>query len=202
MNTPNKPTVPQPGQTIIAYLDDSTACVGVVVQNTNNERKDYLNILMLGYFSDYPSKQDIFQHTISFPLPSYQSIAAHKVFPYEFSKEIKLCQERNDDWWRNSNPPCRTNLVARFFQPQYSTELQYIAAAIHIFNGDTFDNFNSFRHLGMERFLKLWAVLFAHFPHFVTRPPQELDEQNSNAYYIVDMNIEPPYVICKYRSTT
>ena len=200
MNNPDKSML---GKTIIAYADDNTAYVGVVVQNSSNDkRKDRLNILILGYFSDYPHRQDIFQPAISFPFPWYTSIKASQVFSYEFSKEIELCQERDGNWWRNNNPPCRTNLVAQFFQPQHSAELQYIAATIHILNGGIFDNFSSFRFLGMERFLKLWAVLFAHFPEEVAQPPKELDEQNSNAYYSVDMTAKPPYVTCRYRSTT
>jgi hypothetical protein len=206
MSNSNKSKAPaQPGDTVIAYIDNNTACVGIVVQNSDDATasKDYLSILLLGYFEDRSIKQDVFHCQESFPFPSYKRMEKSRILPYNFLQEINLCKEQNSGWWEKSEPPCRTNLISWHFQPRHATELQFVAIAIHILNGGIFDNFDSFKYLGMECFLKLWAVLSTHFPDRVTPPPQELNERNSNAYYVIDLLTTPaPHVVCKYRSTT
>lgn len=200
MNADNAKRPVQPGDTFIAYIDDSTCCVGVVVEEDTDERK--WKTLVLGHFKEerYESRRNVFSHPFPYTFPGYLAIMKDQVVPYDFKSEIALCKVRDGAWWKSLGPPCYTNLVARHFRPRQLQELQYIDMAKHILRGGSIDNFKSFAHRDDVTFLRMWAVLYRHFPNETTRPPRERDSDMSNLYYTVDLECDPPKVTSDVRA--
>jgi hypothetical protein len=194
MNTNNAAKPAQPGDTFIAYIDDDTASVGVVIETDEDERK--WKTLVLGHFKDERrgSGRDVFLPPFPYSFPGYMAIMKLKVVPYDFKLEIALCKTRDSAWWKSLGAPCYTNLVAKHFRPRQLQELQYIDMARHILQGKDIDSFKSFGYWSEETYLKMWAVLYRHFPRVVAQPPRERDVCSSNVYYTIDLDSDPPTV--------
>lgn len=192
MNADNAKRPVQPGETFIAYIDDTTRCVGVVVGESENQR-DW-ETLVLGYFSTRSYGEDVFAPPFPFTFPGYLAIEKRRVVAYDFKLEISLCKARDSAWWKSLEPPCYTNLVAQHFRPRQVQELQYIDMARQILKGKSIDEFKSFGHWSDTTFLKLWAVLYRRFPEQVKHPPRERDGKNDNGYHTIDLSCNPPRV--------
>lgn len=193
MGTSNVKAPVQSGDTFIAYIDDCTCFIGVAL-----ERDDAgtWKTLVLGYFEDKrPRSEDgVFAHPYSYTFPGYQAIKEKCVASYDFEMEIALCKARDSAWWKSSDAPCYTNLVAKHFRPRALKELQYIDATRQILQGKTFEEFKSFGQLPQQTFLKLWAVLYCHFPERVAKPAEEYTVRGSNIRYRVKVDCVPPTV--------
>ncbi|MCA9359295.1 hypothetical protein KC926_03765 [Candidatus Kaiserbacteria bacterium] len=198
MSTDNAKQPVQPGDTFIAYIDDTTRCVGVVIAE-NDDGRDW-RILVLGYFTERSYGENVFAPPFQFNFPGYFEIEKRRVVPYDFQLEINLCKARDSMWWKSLEPPCYTNLVAQFFRPRQVQELQYIDMARQILKGRDIDGFKSFGLWSDTTFLKMWAVLYRHFPNQVKRPPRERDDKNSsNGYHTIDLDCDPPKVVWAIR---
>jgi hypothetical protein len=192
MNTDNAKLSAQPGDTFIAYIDDATHCVGVVIREDNDNR-NWLT-LVLGYFTEKPWGKDVFGSPFPYTFPGYLAIMKKNVVPYDFEREISLCKMRDSAWWKSLEPPCYTNLVAQHFRPRQLKELQHIDMARHILKGRAIDTIKSFGYWDEETFLRMWAVLYIHFSEQVVRPPKQRDAKNSNVFYTIDLESDPPKV--------
>jgi hypothetical protein len=185
----------QPGSTFIAYIDDYTSCVGVLIgQDEEDERKWKTLVLGYMYRTQQISEHNVFEKPFQYDFPGYMPIMKDGVFPYDFKPEIALCKMRNSVWWKSFKPPCYTNLVAKHFRPKHIQELQYIDMAIQILNGMRIKHFETFGYWDEEIFLRMWAVLYSHFPTRVATPPREYDAKRSNIYYKIDLECVPPNV--------
>ncbi len=197
MSTENAKLPVQPGETFIAYIDDTTRCVGVVVGESENQRN--WETLVLGYFTTRNYGKDVFAPPFPFTFPGYLAIEKQCVVAYNFELEISLCKARDSTWWESLQPPCNANLVAEYFHPRQVQELQYIDMARQILKGKSIDEFKSVGRWLDTTFLKLWAVLYRHFPRKVNPPPRERDDKNSNGYHTIDFSCDPPNVIWAVR---
>lgn len=202
MNTDNADRPVQSGDTFIAYIDDSASCVGVVIGDGNDEMD--FKTLVLGHFKEIhdSTKRDVFEEPFPYTFPGYLELPKRYVVPYDFELEIALCKARNSEWWKSLQAPCYPNLVARHFRPSKLEELQYIDMARQILQGKYIDDFRSFAYWDEETFLKMWSVLYLHFPEKVKRPPRERDSKFSNVYYLIDLECDPPNITSRLRPTT
>lgn len=197
MNAKGSPI--QPGSTFIAYIDDDSSCVGVMIGQDEEYEREW-KTLILGYMHrrQYVAGYDVFSKPFQFVFPGYMSIMKDYVFPYDFKLEIELCKTRNSAWWKLLKPPCYTNLVATHFRPKHVQELQYIDMAIQILNGEHIKHFETFGFWDENIFLRMWTVLYRHFPARVATPPKEYDCKD-NVYYVIDIERDPPSVTRKFR---
>lgn len=185
MTKQNQPV--QSGDTFIAYIDDYTTCVGIIISIEARKART----LILGYMETRTNSQrdDVFGQQFQHGFPSYLTITCEHILPYDFALERDLCRQRNSDWWKTTSRPCYSNLVARHFRPQRLRELQYIDAALHILAGGTIDDYKSFgRPIADETFLTLWAVLYVWFPDKVAEPPTKRRVRGySNINYQIEL---------------
>ncbi len=190
------------GDTFIAYINDDTAIVGVVIGEDDGDGRGF-KTLVLGHMKErrVSSSTDVFAPPFQYTFPGYMSVQKRRVVPYDFKLEIALCKARDSAWWKSLDGPCYTNLVARHFRPQKLQELQYIDMARFILEGGNIDTYKSFGHWSDRDFLRLWAVLYRHFPEKVKLPPREYDDNNSNGFHAINLESDPPTVVWAIRPT-
>ncbi len=195
-------TPAQPGDTFIAYVDDETAIVGVVTEEGSEDGRDF-KALILGHLKEHRASGsiDVFAQPFQYTFPGYMSVQKRRVVPYDFKQEIALCKARDSAWWKSLDAPCYTNLVAKHFRPRQLQELQYIDMARFILSGGDIDTFKSFGHWSDRDFLRLWAVLYHHFPEKVKLPPREHDDDNTNGFHTINLEKNPPTVVWAIRPT-
>ncbi len=200
MNTDKANTSALPGDTFIAYVDDNTAIVGVVIEEDGKDGRDF-KTLVLGYLNEHRASDsaDVFAPPFQYTFPGYMSVQKHRVVPYDFKQEIALCKSRGSTWWKSLNAPCYTNLVAKYFRPRQLQELLHIDMARFILRGGEIDTFKSFGYWSDRNFLRMWAVLYYHFPEKVKLPPREHDDNNSNGFLTLNLESNPPTVVWAIR---
>ncbi len=188
----------EPGETFIAYVDDTNACVGVVVKNESDTK---VQVLILAHMSQYPDwGSDVFSQPFPYTFPTYVSMESRRLTPYTFEEEISLCRKRDSAWWKAEGRCCRSNLIAQHFRPNNINVLKYVEATQHILSGGDIDSFKSFSYLFDMLFFKLWAELNYHFPERTAALPDEWDCLNSNGFYKIEKNDSgPPTIISDLR---
>lgn len=200
MKTDKANTSAQSEDTFIAYVDDDTAIVGVVIGEDGEDGRDF-KTLILGYLKEHRASgsTDVFAPPFQYTFPGYMSVQKRRVVPYDFKQEIALCKARDSTWWKSLDGPCYTNLVAKHFRPRQLQELQYIDMARFILKGGDIDTFKSFSYWSDRDFLRLWAVLYRCFPEKVKLPPREHDNNNSNGFHTINLESDPPTVVWAIR---
>lgn len=191
----------KPGDTVIAYVDDYTSCVGVVVSICDGF-DPLLRTLILGWFTDsgWPPNKDVFGNQKMHPFLSYENLEEQAVLSYDFEREIQWCRDRDTAWWKSINPPCYPNLVAALFSPKQFAALQHLATARHFLAGGTMENYNGIGLYNSEEdCLRIWATLYCHFPNQVALPPKEMNAKNTNIWHLISVENGEPSVTFETR---
>lgn len=183
----------EPGETFIAYVDDTNTCVGVVIENESDTKS---KVLILAHMSQYPDwGSDVFSKPFPYTFPTYVSMESRRLTPYTFEEEISLCIKRDYEWWKAEGRCCTYNLIAHHFRPNNVKILLYVQAVQHILNGGDYDSFKSFDYLYDQVYFQLWAELNYHFPERTAALPDEWDCLNSNGFYKIEKNDSGPAII-------
>ncbi|MCB9811225.1 MAG: hypothetical protein H6779_03560 [Candidatus Nomurabacteria bacterium] len=196
MSTENRKVV-KLGDTFVAYIDDSTTCVGIVIENGVGRNNESSLVLVLSWLTTTPNRlpaADVFDRLgESYGFPTFKEIKTRFIFPYTFENEIKLCEKQSNEWWEEFQDGVLRegcNLVARYFSPKNSYVLTCVDASQKLMQGIDLTTDDKFKYFGTEKLLLLWAVLFRKFPDKVIQYPTEFHSQSDHTVYRVTLEGE------------